>query len=71
MDKSTHNFIDPQVSKKSGSDMEAMRVINVTVADGNKLMSEYKCPGFRWKIQREEFTTNLRVLPLGGCDLAL
>jgi len=41
------------------------------VANCNQMFSHYKCAGFQWFMQGQEFSMDLRVLELGGCDMVL
>lgn len=68
---STHNFIEPGVVKLSGYKVEATPNLQVTVADGTKLCSKAVCKAFRWEMQGLAFSTEVRVLPIGGCDMVL
>ncbi|XP_020105551.1 uncharacterized protein LOC109722075 [Ananas comosus] len=68
---STHNFLDAAVAAKLGCCAENIPAVNVTVADGNKLISSSTCRAFKWKMQGLEFKANLLLLPLRGCDMVL
>ncbi|GJY62375.1 putative mitochondrial protein [Tanacetum coccineum] len=41
----------------------------VTVADGNNLVTTSKCEDFQWKFNNTIFTTDVMLLPLGGCEM--
>ena len=43
----------------------------VEVADGNKLTTHKLCPNFVWKVQGQEFKTNILVLLVEGCEVVL
>ncbi|GJS31027.1 transposon ty3-I gag-pol polyprotein [Tanacetum coccineum] len=60
---STHNFLDLFIAKKLG--------YKLTVARGNKMLSQYKVYGFQWSIQGYQFETNVMLLPLGGYEMVL
>ena len=45
--------------------------LQVTVAGGNQLVSQYMVYGFQWTIQGHKFQTDVMLLPLGGCELVL
>ncbi|GKF30895.1 glycoside hydrolase, catalytic domain-containing protein, partial [Tanacetum coccineum] len=36
-----------------------------------QLVSVSECKGFSWKLRGETFTTDVMLLPLGGCDMVL
>lgn len=44
---STHSFLDPQAAKRCGSYIQPTTALLVVVADGNKLVSEARCPSFQ------------------------
>lgn len=35
------------------------------------MVSKYECKGFTWRMQEVQFSTDIMVLPLGGCDMVL
>ena len=43
----------------------------VAVADGTKLASTATCKQLVWSMQDKEFKANMRLIPLGGCDMVL
>ncbi|GJX40716.1 putative mitochondrial protein [Tanacetum coccineum] len=43
----------------------------IIMGDGNKLISQHMVKDFQWKIQGVMFTTDVMLLPLGGCELVL
>jgi hypothetical protein len=68
---STHNFLDPETAKFTGVAVENTNVLWVTVGGGGKICSQAKCSAFSWTMQEVEFTTEMRLLTLGGCDAVL
>ncbi|GKD44271.1 retrotransposable element Tf2, partial [Tanacetum coccineum] len=52
-------------------DVRKINPLQISVADGNKLTSESVCKGFSWLLHGERFTTDVMLLPLGGCDMVL
>ncbi|XP_026441802.1 uncharacterized protein LOC113340978 [Papaver somniferum] len=68
---STHSFLDPSAAKRSGCTILPTQTLQVTVADGNKLLSQAKCPEFTWVMQGHTFSHDLHLLDLGGCDMVL
>ncbi|GJS94714.1 putative mitochondrial protein [Tanacetum coccineum] len=43
----------------------------VTVVDGNNLVTTTECKNFQWKFDNTTFTTDVMLLPLGGCEMVL
>lgn len=43
----------------------------ITIANGEKLVCDAVCKKFSYKVQGQEFTTDLSVLTLGGCEIVL
>ncbi|XP_019198914.1 PREDICTED: uncharacterized protein LOC109192674 [Ipomoea nil] len=68
---STHCFVDPRVLEKIGIVPTKTETLNVTVANGEKLICDSVCKGLGWQVQKESFKKDLRVLKLGGCDIVL
>lgn len=68
---SSHNFIHPSVIQKLGLKVQRVKPLTVEVADGNKLTTNELCSNFKWKMQGQEFKTELLVLPVGGCEVVL
>ncbi|XP_057497404.1 uncharacterized protein LOC130782134 [Actinidia eriantha] len=68
---STHNFLDHTFAKKTGTNIQPTNTLAVIVADGTKLISKAMVKDFQWIMQGTVFTTNMRLLPLGGCDMVL
>lgn len=68
---STSSFIDVNTATKLNCVMEEDNPWIITVADGGKTTNKFKCNEFKWLMQREPFTADLRVLQHGGCDVIL
>jgi len=68
---STHSFLDENIAKELLCMLQTTIPLSVTVANGNKKISRYKCQGFTWKMQGYEFSANLRIPQLGGCQIVL
>ncbi|KAL5722153.1 hypothetical protein ACHQM5_005710 [Ranunculus cassubicifolius] len=68
---STHNFVDINTARKLGCSMVPIATHSVSVAGGGHLTCQATCPSFIWSIQGNTFTTEARVIDLGGCDLVL
>lgn len=68
---STHNFLDRDTAKKLGCVMTSITPFNVSVADGNKVLSHHVCKKVEWKMQGVQFTSDMLILPIGGCSMVL
>ncbi|KAA8539824.1 hypothetical protein F0562_026516 [Nyssa sinensis] len=68
---STHNFLDPTMAKRTGASIQFTNPLAVVVADGTKLQSKAVVKDFQWVMQGTNFTADMRLLPLGGCDMVL
>ncbi|GKB11734.1 retrotransposable element Tf2 [Tanacetum coccineum] len=67
----THNFLDKNKAKQLGCHIRNTCLLSVTVADGNKLVTTSECKQFKWQFGTNFFTTDVMLLPLGGCDMVL
>ncbi|GJY63672.1 retrotransposon-related protein [Tanacetum coccineum] len=63
---STHNFLDVHKAKQLGFQIKKTCPLNVSMAGGSKLISQYMVKNFQWKIQGVLFNTDVMLLPLGG-----
>nr|GEW65059.1 hypothetical protein [Tanacetum cinerariifolium] len=68
---STHTFLDLKVAKKLGYKLKATCPMHVSVANGQVMNSSYQCKGFKWTLQGVKFTSDVLILPLGGCEMVL
>lgn len=68
---STHNFLDLNVAKEIGCLLEMVKPMQVTAATGGKILTNYKCSEFTWKLQGYTLTTEVRILTLDCCDFVL
>ena len=68
---STHNFLGKQVAQKLRCPIRPTGPLAVTVANGNKLMTTSECKNFQWQFGNTMFSTNVMLLPLGGCEMVL
>ncbi|GKB95423.1 transposon ty3-I gag-pol polyprotein [Tanacetum coccineum] len=68
---STHNFLDLQKAKRMGCRLTSTCPLQVEVANGNNMVSTYKCKNFKWTLQGMPYETEVILLPLGGCDMVL
>lgn len=51
--------------------MEAAPPLTVTVANGHKVLSKLRCPGFTWTMQGHTFQTDLRLIRIEGLNVVL
>ncbi|KAF7154741.1 hypothetical protein RHSIM_Rhsim01G0051500 [Rhododendron simsii] len=68
---STHNFLHPGVAKKAGVRIQSIKPLTVVVADGTKISSKAMVKNLHWTVQDTDFVSDMRLLPLGGCDMVL
>ncbi|GJT81002.1 reverse transcriptase [Tanacetum coccineum] len=68
---STHNFLDKNMAKKLGCSIRPTGPLAVTVANGNNLVTTSECKDFKWQFDNTTFTTDVMLLPLGGCEMVL
>ncbi|GJX19436.1 putative mitochondrial protein [Tanacetum coccineum] len=68
---STHNFLDIHTAKKLGCRLDNTTPMQVSVANGQRMMSTSVCHDFKWSFQNEVFTSDVMLLPLGGCEMVL
>ncbi|PIN09089.1 hypothetical protein CDL12_18329 [Handroanthus impetiginosus] len=67
----THNFLDIDYAKRLGCKLEHTMPFSVTIAGGQKIVRNYICKGFSWKLQGIEFKSDIMTIPLIECDLVL
>ncbi|XP_074297855.1 uncharacterized protein LOC141628647 [Silene latifolia] len=68
---STHNFCDTKTAQRLGCKITTTYPLEVSVANGEKFMTSKVCKGFKWLLHGIEFTTDVMVVPLGGCEMVL
>ncbi|XP_026450766.1 uncharacterized protein LOC113350878 [Papaver somniferum] len=68
---STHSFLDAHLAEKLQLHIKPTGHILVIVANGDTTLSIGLCPALNWSMQGHQFSGDLRVLPLGGCDMVL
>ncbi|XP_026420118.1 uncharacterized protein LOC113316109 [Papaver somniferum] len=64
---STHSFIDEKLANKLQLHLVPTGKMLVTVTT----VSEGVCQDLQWSMQGYHFSADLRILPLGGCDMVL
>ena len=45
--------------------------MKVVIVDGTRITNDVICRQLTWNMQRKEFQADLRLIPLGGCDMVL
>ncbi|XP_022042420.1 uncharacterized protein LOC110945092 [Helianthus annuus] len=68
---SSHNFLDIALAKQLGCKMVKGPAMLVKVANGHEEICDQMVKGFSWIMQGIQFTADVYVMPLGGCDLVL
>ncbi|GJW18472.1 LysM domain-containing GPI-anchored protein 2 [Tanacetum coccineum] len=68
---STHNFLAMAAAKRLGCPLRRTVPLEVFVANGHQMVSEYMCKGFEWTIQGITYKADVMVIPLGSCDMVL
>lgn len=68
---STHSFLDSETARNLSCLLVGTTPWVVTVADGSETINRAKYPKFAWKMNGYWFEVELRVIPLGGCDVIL
>ncbi|XP_026450694.1 uncharacterized protein K02A2.6-like [Papaver somniferum] len=68
---STHNFIDPIISRKLGIEVLSDERFEVMVANGTRVPCLGRCPSWGFELQNYKFVSDFHVLSLGGCDVVL
>ena len=69
---SSHTFIDQQlVNKLKCNKTQLSKTLKVKVANGETMLCDTEVTGLEWWIQGETFTTDMKVVPLGGYDAIL
>lgn len=67
----THSFVDPKIVKQVRLEIQEHSVLEVSVANGERMYCNQVCRKLRWFMQGHQFEYDLRVLKLGGCDMIL
>lgn len=68
---SSHSFISEAVAARMPGQVQQMRPVSVKIADGGTLSCFGYIPACRWETQHQTFTTDVRVLSLGCCDMVV
>ena len=62
---STNNFLDTRAAKRVGCQMISTSPLQVSVANGQKLLSTHECPQFSWNIHVHNFLYDVMIYHLG------
>ena len=68
---STHNFINPQITKQVDSFFHPCSIFKVMIANGGTLPCKGKCHNVRIFIGDCNMRSNMFSMPLGRCDVIL
>ncbi|GKC79684.1 reverse transcriptase [Tanacetum coccineum] len=68
---STHNFLDVNKAKRLGCKIWNTCPLAVAAAGEKQLISTSACKDFQWQLYGQTFTSDVLLLPLGGCDIVL
>lgn len=63
---STHNFLALSAAKKLGCKLKKTVPLEVSMANGNHMLSEYMCENFQWSLHGSTYSTDVMVIPLGS-----
>nr|GFA12902.1 hypothetical protein [Tanacetum cinerariifolium] len=61
----------PSLAKKMRCNVKRTCPLQVTVARGKTMLSDTMINDFAWKLQGENFTARVMLLPVGDCDMVL
>ena len=67
----THNFVDIALFSQLHIPVDSTQILEVKVANGGVLRTHGLCKYVPIVLQGHQFLIQLRVLPMGGCDLIL
>ncbi|XP_074266111.1 uncharacterized protein LOC141588577 [Silene latifolia] len=68
---STHNFLDEAVARKLGCRLVNTCPLEVSVANGDTIVTTKMCKKFNWQLHGVEFLADVMIVPLGGCEMVL
>ncbi|XP_057780007.1 uncharacterized protein LOC130998610 [Salvia miltiorrhiza] len=68
---STHSFLDEMAARRIGCEVEYTNPLLVTVADGGRIECNTRCPKLEWEMGACQFSSAMRLLRLGGCDMVV
>ena len=65
--RSTHNFLDPVVAKRTRCSIQTINPMKAVVVDETKITRDAIGRQLTWNMKGKEFQVELRLKPLGGC----
>lgn len=68
---SSHSFLNENTAKELLCVLQPTPPLCVTVANGHKMISRYKCPKFTWRMQGHEFSGRAKDSAARGCQVVL
>lgn len=68
---SSHNFLSDQFFKKGAVKTMIIMPLRVTVGNGGQVQGSQLIENFQWVIQGQQFSSDVILFPLVGCDLIL
>ena len=68
---SSHNFLDVEMARRAGVQLQLCPNLSVTVANGDRVASPGKAPAQQVNIGGEAFNIDLYALPLDDYDMVL
>lgn len=68
---STNYFLDEETTQELGCALEYTTPMQVSGADGSKIITTLFCLEFTWRIQDQVFPYPVKVIKLGGCNMVL
>ena len=69
--RSTHNFLDLVVAKRTRCLIQITNPMKAAVVDGTRITSDATYRQSTWNMQGKEFQVDLRLIPLGGYNMVL
>lgn len=68
---STHSYLDENTARELRIDAEPTSPWVITVVNRERIISRGKCRKFSWVTQGHKFKADLKIIPIGGCDVIL
>lgn len=69
--RSAHNFIYSNITKKEWIEVENHKSIEVKIAHNTRIQSQWSYSEFKFEIQATQFQVQALVIQLGRCDMVL
>ncbi|KAJ3708075.1 hypothetical protein LUZ61_011780 [Rhynchospora tenuis] len=68
---STHSFLSPSIAHTLSLKISTITPLSVTIANGQKMVTDKMCKNITFSLQKYEFDADLRLLEVQGYDLIL